>query len=89
MQVARVGTLRRKGNACQGCRRARGRGKGRGAKRGVGTVLIPFYIQVAFGATAGTTHDLLLVYFEALNLQAVIRHDAQAEVLALRAASHL
>ena len=89
MQVARVGTLRRKGNAGQGCRRARGRGKGRGAKRGVGTVLIPFYIQVAFGATAGTTHTLLLLDFEALDLHAVIRHDAQPGALTLRTALYL
>ncbi|MNL62420.1 hypothetical protein D3C87_1864420 [compost metagenome] len=51
-------------------------------------MLIAFDIQVAFGATAGTTHDLLLVYFEALDLQTVVGHDAQAGVLTLRAASH-
>lgn len=39
-------------------------------------MLIPFYIPVAFGATAGATHTLLLLDFEALDLHAVIRHDA-------------
>ena len=89
MQVTRVGTLRREGDAGQCRRGTRGRGKGRGAKRGVGTVFIPFYIQVAFSATAGTTHTLLLLDFEALDLHTVIRHDAQPAALALRTALYL
>lgn len=52
-------------------------------------MFIPFYIQVAFSATAGTTHTLLLLDFEALDLHTVIRHDAQPAALALRTALYL